>query len=265
VVEMANMKTADAFLVTDNLSVSQSNPQSAIHKWRLVSQGIHVDLINNAEDNDGWWEAARFGCPTDAKNYLTGLNSDKLVGPIPWDGFNLSSSEISNLPSYTSGALRHIGQFKFQLLPEGGDHDFIEVRNDYNLQAEDLLLSPGFPPGFNQLLQVEGTKLNNVDGSELTAPEAIIGFSSDGEIQHEFVNTMVDTNYDCVFLRLHCQVTDRPSRMKVSVVANHEIVYDERSALSRFHQKTPKHPGFEGKKDGKRDKPLAEPITKKID
>lgn len=95
-------------LEVDGAAVSNTDYQfpvadNANSKWRVVSQAARFMLINNNDNNEGWFEAARI--------------SDYALSTV--DG-----TSIVDLPSYFTGRLRDIGKYIFQLKPLNIDHDF---------------------------------------------------------------------------------------------------------------------------------------------
>lgn len=112
------------------------NPETAIDKWRIVSQAMKVTLINNSDENDGWWEAARvqlsssssFAFDSVATGILVGAGSS--IGPDVLPGVDVERQLVEN-PSYVTGKLRDIHRHIFQLAPQGADHDFNELRTEY--------------------------------------------------------------------------------------------------------------------------------------
>lgn len=210
-----------------------------IHRWRMVSCGMHCALTNNAEQNDGWWEAVRFGTPTDAREYLFGFDATADAQAIvPFSPFAMGVDNLVNLPSYTSGKLRDIHRTQFNLRPEGNEHQFISLRDTYELASTDLLATTD--------IFFAGTAAANASVQKLGAAAGIAttGFTGDNLKQHDFVNSRVDFGYDVILLRIHGRGDTAPSRIKIEAVANHEIIYDERATNSRFHQRAEIAPNF---------------------
>jgi len=108
---------------------SQVN-EGLIDKWRIVSQALRITLINNSDENDGWWEAVRvqvgissnFLLDDTAQGVIVGTSSPATSLP----GVDITRQMVEN-PTYVSGKLRDIHRHLFQLAPQGSDHDFIEM------------------------------------------------------------------------------------------------------------------------------------------
>jgi len=89
-------------------------------KWRCVSAGMKLQLINNDDTNQGYFEAVR------------------LPGDIDHD-----PSRMIDNPSYVSGRLKDLHQYIFQLKPSDGDQDFVNNANDSG---------PVYDPSFDTIL-----------------------------------------------------------------------------------------------------------------
>jgi len=100
-----------------------------IHKWRLVSQALKVTLVNNSDENDGWFEAIRIQGSDDS-----GFGASTRAGESPSTGFigaggasTMPANTSTNLvehPTYVTGKLRDIHRYMFHLMPQGNDHEF---------------------------------------------------------------------------------------------------------------------------------------------
>lgn len=96
-------------------------------KWRLVSQALKLTLVNNSDENDGWWEAIRTTCNAksfglvennESSYYHVGFNSTTALPDV-----SLTDTIVEN-NTYASGKLRDIHRYLFQLHPTVNDHDF---------------------------------------------------------------------------------------------------------------------------------------------
>jgi len=115
---------------TEAGGVLTQNAETAIDKWRLVSQALKVTLINNSDENDGWWEACRVQLSNS-----TNIGPDPVAGGIAvgtdgaateLPGIDVQRQMVEN-PTYVTGKLRDIHRHVFQLMPQGNDHDFNEL------------------------------------------------------------------------------------------------------------------------------------------
>lgn len=101
-------------------------PATAIHKWRMVSCGMKMTLINNSDENDGWFEAIRVQGSDTSGFSLSVLGTNYIIGGAG-GGFPAINSGITNLPehpTYITGKLRDIHKYEFILNPQGADHEF---------------------------------------------------------------------------------------------------------------------------------------------
>lgn len=225
---------------------------SAIHKWRVVSYGLHVTMLNNTDSNDGWWEAVRVNTKTSPLNYFAEWADGEQVCLYPDENKQeLSESSITNLPSYTTGRLRDIHNITFSLHPDGCEHDFNEIRNP-SLYVEDN----------------GSTRPNSFSTSGFNDPASITEFGDNSAKSEFFFRGQFDPNYDTILLKIYPRDTTQTSvgsgtQLLVHVVQNVEIVYDDRAINARFHTRTPIHSGFERASRNKANKPHAAEAVKK--
>ena len=101
--------------------------ESQINKWRVVSQGLKVTLVNNSDENDGWFEAIRVSVTNNSTAFSQDGNGNYIPtgGALP--GIDETSSSLPEHPSYTTGKLRDIHRHLFQLKPHTDDHDFVTL------------------------------------------------------------------------------------------------------------------------------------------
>lgn len=176
-----------------------TQPQDTkISKWRLVSSGLKLSLINTTDENDGWWEAIRYqgsNAPLTSWKLIpqgtAGGTEYGVVGPESGandsPGIDMNAQNFVEVNSYSSGKLKDLHRVLFNLKPTGGDHDFSNLDNTI------------------------GT--SGIDGS------------------------LVDPNWDCIAIKIHGRkksATVQGTRLLAHVVANQEIIYDEGASLSRF-------------------------------
>jgi len=181
-----------------------------VNMWRVVSQAIKFTLINNSDENDGWWEACRvqlgpgaafdwqaFGGTTESP--LGVIGNGATAGNLP--GVDVTRQLVEN-PTYVTGKLRDIHRHVFQLHPQGSDHDFIKLRR----------------------------RLPTTPGEELN-------------------EKLLDDNFDGIYIRIHGRTgVESPTRVMAHVVSNQEIVYDEDSSLSRYHSECTHSPSYDSAK-----------------
>jgi len=117
------------------------NADTAIDKWRIVSQALKITLINNSDENDGWWEACRVQLPSDKSVFIIDpVATGNIVGTDFGDdalpGVDVNRQLVEN-PTYVTGKLRDIHRHVFQLAPQGSDHDFNELNTIVDPTAQE--------------------------------------------------------------------------------------------------------------------------------
>lgn len=97
-----------------------------VKQARLVSQGLKMTMINNADQNEGYWEAARL--PVDISEFSL-ANDMTLDNPLEANFSQIIDPEIdlSNYSTYQSGKLRDLHRYQFKLNSTDTNHDFAEI------------------------------------------------------------------------------------------------------------------------------------------
>lgn len=228
----------------NNFDVLQ-NPDRSIHKWRRVSQGIHISLQNNAEENDGWWEACRVSMPSSARRWTlakTAATADNPLLLFPYQIKDILPAEMNRLPSYSTGDLRDIKYTQFNLRPEGNEHDFINLRNFYKME----------PTTTDIASSVSRLGVSNTNGLNY---DIVANPTNDDALQHDMIEHFNDFGWDAIVIRVHGRVVQtgnvgRNSALKITIRQNDELIYDERSISSRFQTKSPAQKNFTVAKGG---------------
>lgn len=120
------------------------------HRWRLVSAGVRFSLLNNSDENEGWWECVR------STSNISDLQQDDINGKlasttVPAAGTTAAipgwlyteapflrkkgstTAEAANITSentYVAGRMRDMHQLTFTLNSISNDHDFVEMKDD---------------------------------------------------------------------------------------------------------------------------------------
>lgn len=236
---VSNHVTGNVEIVGDQL-VFEQVPQLYVAKWRLVSAGCMFSLINNSEENDGWWEACRITPSSDIRDY--GFSYSPMANPDdcygqPINVFHtipqLTSSEMLNQSSYSTGKLRHINNVLFSLNPEYGDRDFIDLA-----RRTEIELSPG--AGAN--LTPVGMPLHGLikpdGGLDYVGATFAATASTSPRVNDEVISSLIDTTFDAIYIRIHGVDNSNgrnPSKLTMYTAMNHEIVYDEKAHNAKFH------------------------------
>lgn len=210
-----------------------------IAKWRLVSAGVRFSLINNSDENDGWWECARIqtsttpgdwglyshGDPTnvDVGGLVEDLNvlsnpirGTYYIGPHIYqkagreDCFGVDPVKLIEHPSYKTGKLRDIHKYTFNLHTNGKNHDWTRMRDEWSIMTE---------------VRGEG----DAGGSGTFAAKASTGSNED------LIDKNLDNNYDALIIRIHGRSSGTATKILIHAVNNQEIVYENGTTLARFH------------------------------
>lgn len=125
---------------TDGTKYSQP-VGNIVQKWRVVSQALKISLVNNAEENDGWWEAIRISPDFKDGSYVSG-NEGSFYGILGGSDSTATGTSkrlpfVEELqenwtqhPTYISGRLREIHTVMFKLNSTTTDHDFLPLKQD---------------------------------------------------------------------------------------------------------------------------------------
>lgn len=183
---------------------------SEINSWRMVSSALRVSLLNNADENEGWYEMIRVplsqhqhGLTFDDDGYFEATKFD-VTGKHPdfYLPFVDTTKNIVDHPTYRSGLLRDINKRVFQLHVSEKFHDFQHLRPTMS---------------FTQ----NGTTF-----------ETVMDF-----------NPLLDRSFECIYLRFHGNqyakedTSSYNTRLLFHTVSNQEVVYDEGTELARHMQR----------------------------
>lgn len=118
---------------------------------RIVSCGLRLTMINNSDQNEGYWEAARISVqPSDftvdvasgALRYKLTQPSDPLLVGTGLAGSNpVPNIVLSNHLTYQSGKLRDLENVQFKLNSVDNEHDFAPI---YEPPSADMFLDQSF-------------------------------------------------------------------------------------------------------------------------
>lgn len=200
------------------------------NQYRVVSQGLRLSLINNSQDNDGWFEAIRVSPSNSYTDWgFSSAGSQTVPNPIViapainrYEGNGAANSNIfteSNWamnPTYIAGKARDLHKHNF-VLHRQENNDFIEIPQECTL--------------LSVAATSESTILTVANG-------ATIPFSRGNNISPWWV----DKQMDSILIRIKSNVTGSNAGSIVfhaHMVQHVEECYDERSDLFRFMTKCP--------------------------
>lgn len=211
--------------------------------WRTVSTGLKIQLTNNSDQNDGWWEAVRIPTSTDAERYClvesdaTAQDADNIkqgviAGNNNWLPDLNNESWVEN-PTYTSGRLRDLDKHIFCLKCVNNSRNPVNIKGDINFTDAVLQKS--------SIGQIQY-------GAELSPGANIV---IDNANSSNLTMSNLDTAFDTILIRFHGRPTSvepntpkTPTRLLAHVVNNIEVVYAENSFLQRMHTRSVLAPGI---------------------
>ena len=191
--------------------------KSGFSSWRIVSSGLRLELTNTDEENDGWFEAFRFNWNQNPDHLaFTGLNGFVTNSQL---GVGLTQNALGYVQSvplteqrgYTTGLLKDIGKYEFDLHPQSSTHDpcLLKSKNDYT----------------------EGTELIYDADNRTIVPQ------NGNLLSNELIDQFVDNNMDWICLKLHTRnapTNQLGSKLVCNVVQNIEFTVHPTSDLATF-------------------------------
>ena len=191
----------------------QMRNQQKISKWRNLSTAMKVTLLNNEEENDGWFELIRTNRATSIADYdlwpvsNTVMNSGNQIVAVlaPSGGEKLDSVELVNDSSYVAGKLSELKNHTWQLKRTNDTSEFINMEQKYATYA---------------------AMERNVNARYLSLEE-------NDSLQPTMHRHLVDPDFDEITLIIHGR-TDGKTQALVETCSNFELVYDDASDLAQF-------------------------------
>lgn len=211
---------------------------STPNQYRVVSQGLRVSMINNSQDNDGWFEAIRINPSYSNTDFgivdQTTANIGKIY-PIPSvfengiagiDGvsgtsFDNNRVDLSMNPSYIAGKLRDIHKHTF-FLHRNENNDFIEIPQVSTLPVAKVAAtgSGSATTGNGEFFQIGASQTTD--------------------------SWWLDNHMDAILIRCRAQPATTGGsvpglRLHMHVVQHVEECYDEASDIFRFQTICPQN------------------------
>lgn len=191
---------------------------SGFAQWRVVSQGLRMELVNTDDENDGWFEAFRFNWRAAAKDLLlTPLDGGTTANPIGCaPNPNTLHPYISTLapveqPGYATGLLKDLKKYDFKLHPQSTTHDPVTIKERTGYTA--------------------GTELN-ISGTLGSA----LGLDEGNNTANVLMDSLVDKNMDWICIKLHCRdsATLGGSKFMLNAIQNIEFAVAPESDMATF-------------------------------
>jgi len=210
--------TVESIPATTGSSRFEVHNECGFSKWRIISQGLRLELTNNDEQNEGWFEACRFNwrrkngdlCLTP----LDGTTTDTELGCAPAHQ-NLEYLEPMSMveqPGYKTGLLKDLKKYEFMLHPQSSTHDPVVLDQQFNL-TEDKQYT----------IDTNARTMRLKDGDD-----------DAGRLKDQ----MVDANMDWLYIRLHPRVNNgsssNGSALLTSIIQNIEVAFDPASDFATF-------------------------------
>lgn len=197
-------------------------------QWRIVSQGLRLELTNTDEENDGWFEACRFNWRRNPFDLcfvpLDGSSTNPKVGVAPNPKIAepgrdyLASMPMVEQPGYTTGLIRNLKDIDFQLHPQSASHDPVQMSTQEisykNIQEEDF-----YYDDISKLLQTQNDNMKS----------------------RKVVEECLDGNMDWIYIKLHCRPNSAASvsfqsgsNLLMHLRQNIEVAFGPESDFSTF-------------------------------
>lgn len=243
---------------TNELKFDQTQ-SSYVAKWRGVSYGFFLQTVNNADENDGWWEAIRISPSQDITDYGYSYNSANTTSEQPLHIFHkipTMGGDIVNQVSYSQGVIRDISKVLFQLNHEVGDRDFVDMNRHMRIHST---INPTAPPDgeTRPAIPLDALSLNTASDKDAATGQPVASAYRGGYFNHtekvssrlkdEALSQFIDQGFDCIYLKIHGVHTGgrSPTRVTCTCAMNLELVYDEKALNCRFHMPAVYHPMHE--------------------
>lgn len=119
------------YSVPFNGHVENDANRNMIDLCRLVSVGLRLQMVNNADQDEGYWEAARVTVyPNDFIVWTGALLQYKPTRKVgEGESAVWPDIDLSNYPSYQTGKIKDLQQMQFKLNSTEIDHDFTPIRD----------------------------------------------------------------------------------------------------------------------------------------
>lgn len=189
-----------------------------VDRWRVVSRGMKLSLLNTTDTNDGWFESFRVtsdpGVDEMQINDSPTANQAFLTHEATY--FNriaLTANTSAQRLSYHADSVKNIGNFYFRLNPYAEEHPFIDINASYNISSTAV-----YVPGPPKVWQPNG---------------------ADTQSYRPLIDHYLDPTYDSLCILIHGGASG--TNVLIDAVSNDEVIYENSSQLARFHSKTTAH------------------------
>lgn len=185
--------------------ISTQALRDTIKHIRLVGAAAKFSLLNNADQNEGYWEAVRVPFSWSDLSCRPGaVNTDPQTGALNFSGAIASAGlDFSQHSTYQTGKLKDLHKFQFKLNSTTNEHPFTDL---------------------------------SIIGD---------GTTDSGPTQQEINQGFIDESFDIVLIRVFGRnEAALPSVIRYEIVSNQEIVWKENSQVARLMTRTQAHPNM---------------------
>lgn len=185
-------------------------------QWRIVSQGLRLELTNTDDENDGWFEACRFNFGNGTGDIqftpLDGTTTGTELGASPGHvGLITLATTMAMIeqPGYKTGLLRDLKKYEFMLHPQSTTHDPVSIDPVINVQ--------------------EGVEVARDTNAVTVRPDPTLLEAN------RIKDSLYDKNMDWMLIRLHCRDTSLGgSGFICNVIQNLEVAFNPDSDFAAF-------------------------------
>jgi hypothetical protein len=233
---------------------------SEISQWRIVSEGLRLQLMNTVEENDGWYEACRFNprewvsdfsvmpqkpsgdytsIPVATTSFATDVINSSLQLVPDADMINgyLANTNLATQPGYETGLLKDIHKKMFHLAPHGCESDFCVLKETGVLGLA--------PSGGSTETPASSIAHYAIDETQISLEQRLSLARTQLEAK-ELVDNYFDRSWDAVYIRIHPRsIALGGSKLLAQVVQNLELCYPPNETLAEYQQMNYRHHNIE--------------------
>jgi hypothetical protein len=233
---------------------------SEISQWRIVSEGLRLQLMNTVEENDGWYEACRFnprewisdyaimpqkpsGDYTDDAAAVISFATDvanSSLQLLPDEGMisgYLGNTNLATQPGYETGLLKDIHKKMFHLAPHGCESDFCVMKETGVLGV--IAGGGSVETPASHIAHFSVDEVNLVSHQRLNLARTQLEAK-------ELVDNYFDRSWDAVYIRIHPRsIALGGSKLLAQVMQNLELCYPPNETLSEYQQMNYRHQNIE--------------------
>jgi hypothetical protein len=100
--------------------VGSAGERASVKSLRSTGTGLRLSLLNSAEQNEGFWEAARVNFT------IADMTADATTGVAGAPAFMQSPPELANYATYMTGKNRDLHRYQFKLNSSSAEHPFTD-------------------------------------------------------------------------------------------------------------------------------------------